>query len=139
MNDIAIIQTARDYFLRDSRLKLAILFGSFATKKNSLQSDLDVAVAYGHQLSIDEKVTIAQNLSIAINREVDLIDLFDANGVLLQQILNNRVTLVNRDSELYGKLISKRVTEEADFMPLYDAMLKARRERFIHGKGFLVI
>ena len=64
---------------------------------------------------------------------MDLVDLRIAEGVLLQQILNHRKTLVSRDPILIGNLISKRVVEESDFMPLLDMMLRARRERVIRG------
>jgi hypothetical protein len=95
---------------------------------------VDVAVAYAQTLSLEDRVAKAQSLSAALKLEVDLIDLHEARGVLLQQILAHRKTLLNRDPELYGNLVARRVYEESDLMPLYEKMLQARRERFLSGK-----
>jgi predicted nucleotidyltransferase len=130
----SLIEQVRLFFERDATVRLALLFGSYAAGRAHAASDVDVAVAYQQKLSLDERVRIGQALSLEINKEVDLVDLREAGGVLLQQILAKRKTLVNRDPELYGNLIAKRVTEEADFMPLYERILQERRERFIHGR-----
>jgi predicted nucleotidyltransferase len=129
------IEKTRIFFEEDTDLRLAILFGSFATGKAHANSDVDIAVAYPEKLSLDNRVAKAQQLSALTNREVDLIDLRDAHGILLQQILANRRTLVNRDPELYGMIISRRINEEEDLMPLYEEGLRARRERFLNGQS----
>jgi len=129
-----VVSKCRAFFESDTAVRLAILFGSFATGRANATSDIDIAVAYGDRMTLDERVRKAQELSVVVNREVDLIDLRDAHGVLLQQILAHRVTLVNRDSELYGNIIAKRLNEESDLMPLYEMVKKAQRERFVNGK-----
>jgi predicted nucleotidyltransferase len=123
----------RAFFENDPEVRLAILFGSQATKRAHSKSDVDVAVAYGRLLTTDEIIRKAQELSAIINKEIDLVDLLSASGLLLQQILAYRKTLVNRDSELYGRIIAKRINEEEDLMPLYEEILRARRERFLNG------
>lgn len=121
-------------FESDTAVRLAILFGSFAAGRANVTSDIDIAVACGDRMMLDERVRKAQELSVVVNREVDLIDLREAHGVLLQQILAHRVTLVNRDSELYGNIIAKKLNEESDLMPLYEMVKKAQRERFVNRK-----
>jgi predicted nucleotidyltransferase len=120
---------------KDPDLKLALIFGSYARGDEHASSDLDIAVAYKNTLDMNELITIGQKISQQINLEVDIVDLREATGVLLQQIMKDRITLVNRDSELYGNIISRRVTEESDYMPLRDNMLAIRRERFLNGKA----
>jgi predicted nucleotidyltransferase len=131
INDI--IQKTKEFFERDPDVLLALLFGSFATGKAGPKSDVDIGVAYPSRLSLEERISKAQALSAEINKEVDLIDLHDARGLLLQQVLVNRTTLVNRDPELYGMIIARRINEEEDLMPLYEKALQARRERFLNG------
>ena len=114
-------------------MQVALLFGSFAQGKSTQSSDIDLGVAFKEKMSLDERIDLAQELSRVLRREVDLVDLRIAEGVLLQQILNHRKTLIRRDPILIGNLISKRVVEESDFMPLLDIMLRARRERVIRG------
>lgn len=132
MDDVA--ERTREFFEHEQGVRLVLLFGSYATGRTHASSDVDVAVAYPQRLSLEDRISKAQALSAVINREVDLIDLHDARGVLLQQILAHRKTLLNRDPEFYGNLISRRVYEESDLMPLYERMLQARRERFLSGK-----
>ena len=129
-----VIAQTKAFFEGDPDLRLALLFGSFASGRHHAGSDLDVAVAYPRRMTVDEKIHKAQALSALIKREVDLVDLREASGLLLQQILAGRKTLVNRDAELYGNIMARRLSEESDFMPLYDLMLRARRERFLNGK-----
>ena len=129
-----IVQKTKDFFESDPSTRLALLFGSQVTGRAHAGSDVDVAVYYPAPLSLDERVDKAQALSAILNTEVDLIDLREAHGVLLQQILAHRITLVNRDAELYGNIIAKRLNEESDFMPLYELVVKAQRERFLNGK-----
>lgn len=127
------IKKTKDFFERDPDVLLALLFGSFATGRAGAKSDVDIAVAYPSRLSLEERIAKAQELSAEINKEVDLIDLRDAHGLLLQQVLANRRTLVNRDPELYGMVIARRINEEEDLMPLYEEGLQARRKRFLNG------
>lgn len=134
MSTIDLIEIVKQRLTADERVKLAVLFGSLARGRAKPTSDIDIGVAYAGQLTLDEKIDLGQKLSAATGREVDVVDLRRVEGVLLQQILNCRVTLVRREPELMGNLIAKRVTEEADFMPVLDRMLKKRRERFINGK-----
>lgn len=131
---IDVVERTKEFFERDQDVRLVLLFGSYVTGQIHAASDVDVAVAYPQPLSLEERVSKAQALSAIIHREVDLIDLREAHGVLLQQILAHRQTLLNRDPELYGNLISRRVYDESDRMPLYERILQARRERFLSGK-----
>jgi predicted nucleotidyltransferase len=129
-----IIAKLREILSPEPGIRLAVLYGSYATGKASPTSDVDLAIAHDHNLSMEERVDLAQRISRLINKEVDLVDLRTTSGILLQQIICNRITLINRDSKLYGDIIAKQITEELDFMPLYEQMLKAKRERFINGQ-----
>jgi predicted nucleotidyltransferase len=128
-----VLAQARVFFESDTGVKLALVFGSFVKGRVHSGSDLDVAVAYSEPLTFDQRVDLAQALSAKVKREVDLVDLRGAHGLLLQEILTHRKTLVNRDGELYGNIVARRLTEESDLMPLIERVLNARRERFIHG------
>ena len=134
MGQCGIIEKLRSYLEDDSRIKVALLFGSFAQGREGPGSDIDLGIAFETKLSLDQRIELALRLSQLCGREVDIVDLRVTEGVLLQQILNHRKTLVRRDGELVGMLLARRVTEEVDFMPLLDMMLKHRRERFTDGK-----
>jgi uncharacterized protein len=133
MDPEQIIASLKDKLELIPEVQIALLFGSFAQNKSNQNSDIDLAIAFKEKMSLDERINLAQELSRELRREVDLVDLRTASGVLLQQILDHRKTLIRRDPVLVGQLISKRVAEESDFMPLLDMILKARRERMING------
>ena len=118
----------------NAEIRLALLFGSYATGKAGPDSDIDIAIAYDRKLTMEERIELAQRLSTLLNKEIDLVDLKVASGILLQQIISNRKTIINRDAKLYGDIIAKQITEELDFLPLYEQILKAKRERFINGQ-----
>jgi predicted nucleotidyltransferase len=117
-----------------AEIRLALLFGSYATGKADPNSDIDLAIAYDSKLTMEERIELGQGLSRLLNKEIDLIDLRTASGILLQQIVSNRKTLINRDAKLYGDIIARQITEELDFIPLYEQLLKSKRERFINGQ-----
>ncbi len=129
----SLLETIKNTLTEIPNLQLAICFGSYANGGATSHSDIDIAVAMKHPLTMDERLNLAQRLSQKTNKEIDLIDLRAASGVLLQQIVSCRVTLINRNSELYGNLISRCLMEGLDYIPLWESILKARRERFIHG------
>jgi uncharacterized protein len=133
VQDDATIEQLKAILVANERVQLAVLFGSFAQGRIGPGSDIDVGIAFESLLSIDERLDLAQSISRQLKREVDIVDLRVASGVLLQQILNHRKTLVKRDTELLGSLIAKRIVEEWDFMPLLDRMLLKRQERFAGG------
>ena len=68
------IEKTQAFFERDPDLRLALLFGSFATGKVHASSDIDIAVAYAQCLSLDERISKAQALSAVINKEIDLVE-----------------------------------------------------------------
>jgi predicted nucleotidyltransferase len=68
-------------------LELAYLFGSQQAGTANEASDVDIAIKAGAKLSFDERVRIAGALVDAIGREVDLVDLADADDTLKMQVL----------------------------------------------------
>ncbi len=57
------------------QIDLAILFGSHAAGRALPTSDLDLAVAANHQLGAREKMALIDDLALAAQCPVDLIDL----------------------------------------------------------------
>jgi len=72
--------TIRRVLERHSYIRLAILFGSFATGHIKPDSDLDVAVDAGRPVTVDEKMKLIEDLAIEIGRPVDLIYLAYRRG-----------------------------------------------------------
>ena len=116
--------------LRFPSLNLAIVFGSVAQGQQRADSDLDIAVGAGHPLTADDKIAIIEGLAEHTGRPVDLIDLHVAAQPLLGQIVRHGKRLFGSDAA-YGRLISRHLFEQADFMPYRDRILAERRTAWI--------
>lgn len=115
-------------------LLLVIVYGSFAKGKETANSDLDIAVAGKKPLSTKKRIEVALHLSEAFQREVDLVDLRRAHGLILKEILTQGKVILSKDPLLYAAIMKRYLFDQADFMPLYHRLLKIRREKFIHEK-----
>ena len=112
------------------QLRLVMLFGSVATGVARAESDLDIAVAADHPLSVEEKISLINALAVSMGRPVDLIDLRAATEPLLGQILRHGRRILGSDT-LYDDLISRHLFEQADFMPYRARLLAERRMAWI--------
>jgi uncharacterized protein len=110
---------------------IAFLFGSLAAGRGRSDSDLDLAVASANPLTAQDRMDLIGDLALALGRPVDLIDLDQAHGPVLQQILTQGRMILCKDRTRYAELIRRRVYEEADFMPYYRRILAARRKAWI--------
>ena len=111
-------------------IRLAILFGSLATGRATPESDLDLAVLMDAPLSAETKMALIGDLSQAMGRPVDLIDLRVTGESILGQILKYGVRLLGNDTD-YAELIKRHLFDEADFMPYRRRILAERRQVWI--------
>lgn len=112
------------------RVRLAVLFGSLAQGGARADSDLDLAVDAGQALTATQRLRLTQALAEKTGRAVDLIDLTDVGMPLLGQIVQHGVRVVG-DASDFGRLMSRSLIEQADFMPLRQRILGERRMAWI--------
>lgn len=113
-----------------ANIELALVFGSVATGRARFDSDLDIAVAAKRALTSVEKQCLMSALAENTGRAIDLIDLTVAGEPLLGQIVRHGKRLLGSD-EAYGKLISRHLMDQADFMPYRNRILAERRAAWI--------
>jgi len=83
-------------------VRFAYVFGSFGSPYFTAESDLDLAVDFGALLSPTEFFGLAESLSDACGRAVDLVDLRRADPIIAMQILRTGVVfLLNDRKALY--------------------------------------
>ena len=116
----------RAVLARFPRVVLAVLFGSIASGHHRLDSDLDIAIAADRALTAAEKIAVIEALAACSGRAVDLIDLNVVAEPLLGQIVRHGRRLLGSDTA-YGRLISRHLFEQADFMPYRSRVLAERR------------
>ena len=111
-------------------IRLAVLFGSLARGRATPESDLDLAVLMDVSTSAETKMALIDDLSQAMGRPVDLIDLSVTGEPILGQILKYGVRLLGSDTD-YAELIKRHLFDEADFMPYRRRILAERRLAWI--------
>ncbi len=73
------------------------VFGSFARGTASADSDLDLAVLEPTPLAPQRRLEAQRELSVLLDRDVDLVDLRAANTVLRSEVVNGGIALFQRD------------------------------------------
>ena len=116
----------REVLTRFPALVLVLVFGSVAQGRQRADSDLDIAVAADHPLTVAEKIDLTQALAEKTGRPIDLIDLATVTEPLLGQIVQHGRRLLGSDTR-FGNLISRHLFEQADFMPIRARVLAERR------------
>jgi uncharacterized protein len=116
----------RSVLARFPGVELAVLFGSVGLGQPRADSDIDIAVAARHKLTASEKAAIIEAFAECTGRPVDLIDLNAVGEPLLGQIVRHGRRLLGSDGA-YGRLISRHLFEQADFMPYRTRVLAERR------------
>jgi len=116
------------FFAQQSGVELVILFGSMAHGQPRPDSDIDIAVRYQQALTLQQRITLIEQLALLFGRPVDLIDLHAAGEPLLGQIFKG-VRIMGSD-EIYARCLARHLIDAADFLPLQQRILKERRERW---------
>jgi predicted nucleotidyltransferase len=111
-------------------IRLAILFGSLAVGQERADSDLDLAVDFGHRLTTGEKLSLMNELAKRTGRPVDLVDLYVVGEPLLGQILRHGKRLLGRET-CYADLIRRHLFDQADYLPYRTRILAERRRAWI--------
>ena len=111
-------------------IKLAILFGSLASGKAHLNSDIDLAILADAPISNDFKLQLINAIGAKFGRPVDIIDLYHAPEPILGQVLKG-IKLLG-DNTTRAKLLTKHLLNTADFLPLHQRILTERRNRWIN-------
>jgi predicted nucleotidyltransferase len=92
------IKTAIDILNKEiENIYCIYLFGSFLTKYQRGDSDLDLAILIEGDLSIEKTWEIAQKIASKVKIDVDLVDLKKASTVFQNQIINEGKKIYIKD------------------------------------------
>ena len=129
---LKIQQIIKNRLLHESNIQLCILYGSAAKDRLTERSDIDIAVSGYNTFDLHYLVHLQSSLSLLLEREVDLVDMNRAEGLILQHILKGEV-LIKKDAAVYADFIRKVIYFNADILPNIRMILKKRARRFISG------
>ena len=68
-------------------------------------------------------------LSMALRREVDLVDLHDAWGLILRQVLTTGTLALKRSDAAHAALLKRMLLDQADMEPLRQRIIEKSLER----------
>jgi predicted nucleotidyltransferase len=96
--DDPFLRSARDTVLRLlPSVEALYVFGSFARGTAGADSDLDLAVLESTPLAPLRRLEAQRELSVLLDRDVDLVDLGTAGSVLRSEVVNGGMALFQRD------------------------------------------
>ncbi len=110
-----------------------VLYGSYARGQSHAGSDLDVGIASTRPLPPERCRQIGTALTLALDKEVDLIDLQRHSGLILKEALCKGIVVQNKRPAVYANMMIRMLFNQSDMMPLHDRILKERRKAFVHG------
>jgi predicted nucleotidyltransferase len=95
-------------------VQCAFLFGSSETRSFAEESDIDVAVLLPSPLDLPARLALKASLETALGRDVDLVDLREADAILAFQVLKFGRPIVMRDRKAYEAFVARTLSEYAD-------------------------
>ena len=106
-----------------------ILYGSFAKGTVRGESDIDLAFFGDKRLSAYERFDLANELAMIGGRDVDLVDIRDADAVLAVQIFAHGIPLYIRDENEYLRQRMRAFSMYADFNERLAPVMEAIKSR----------
>jgi predicted nucleotidyltransferase len=122
------------HYFNSSGIRTCILYGSAGTGSAGSRSDIDLAIAGEAPLSSETLIRHYLNAVDLLHREVDLVDLRNAKGLILKEILTKGDILINNDPEFLARKAMEMMDYQSDLAPGVNEMLKKRLERALYGK-----
>jgi|ASRP01.1.fsa_nt_gi predicted nucleotidyltransferase len=84
--------------LKDIDKKIVYIFGSYAKKENTKDSDIDIAFYSENEYDSFEIFLLAQEISAKIKKEVDLVQLKKSSTVFQKEVVENGIYIYEKSS-----------------------------------------
>ena len=118
-----------------SSLRAVYLFGSVVTEHFTEDSDIDIAVLTSEPMDALLRWKLIQQLAIALNRDVDLVDMTTASTVMQFQVVSTGERIFTADATTMEwwelKVYQLYLTLNDDRKPILEAIQQTGR---IYGK-----
>ncbi len=126
---ITLVQQVARTLAPHPEIQLAFVFGSAARDALRPDSDVDVAVLAASRLSPEARLELMAELSLAVKREIDLVDLSTAWGLILRQVLTTGTLALKRSDTAHAMLLKRMLFDQADMEPLRQRIIEKNLER----------
>ena len=116
------VNKIKDYFAGEKDVLCVYLFGSTAKGKENRFSDVDIAILFDSNVPegqyTQKCLTIMNNVSRVLNRDVDVVVLNRASSFLKFQIIKNGLRIYERLGRTKRHFEAKAIMEYFDFLPI---------------------
>ena len=129
-----VIRTLRSHF--GDSLQGIVLYGSRAQGHHRPHSDFDVAVLCDRNIPAYTCWLVAQDIAASVNRDVDLVDLWQAASVLRKEVVANGRWLYQRDRGQCEEFVASTLSQYQQLNLERREILAATKERLrrkVHG------
>lgn len=126
-----------DIIKENKNISFAYLFGSRVKNKVRFGSDLDIAIFFESEPTLDEIGKLCCELETASNCEIDLIklnDLYDTNPELAYNIIKDGILIFHRNINIVNDFKKNAILRYLDFKPLRDKFHNLFLERLSKNK-----
>lgn len=114
------------YFIKQKDVLCVYLFGSVAAGKEHRFSDVDIGVLFDESVNekiyFDRKLSIINNMSQCLNRNVDVVILNEVDTFLKFQVLKNGIRIYERLDRYEHNFEAEALLEYFDFLPIRKRM-----------------
>ena len=121
-----IVEQLRRVLAERSGVRLAVVFGSTATKRRHSRSDVDVGVLLDSEVDLP---ALGVELERATGTRVDLVPLDAAPPLLRFEIARDRLQLVARDAHEWPEFRARAMIDWWDWAPTARMMHRVMAER----------
>jgi len=117
-------------------IEFALIFGSYASNKYTLLSDIDIAIYTKEQIDIFTQGEIIATLNDKLDKRIDLVvlnDLYKKDSKLSYNILQSHKIIFNDSSEKYNNFKVNSLKYYFDMEYTYNMFNKALSKRLKDG------
>ncbi|OQY35546.1 MAG: hypothetical protein B6241_01180 [Spirochaetaceae bacterium 4572_59] len=127
-----ILDSISSYFEFRTDIHTVIVYGSVAGGNYGKESDVDIALASSTPLGYKGLLRMNTDLQLKLHRNIDLIDLDKAKGLIHYKIISKGLRLKYSGRELSAHMI-RALDFKTDFLPQLTAMQIKRIEKTAYG------
>ncbi len=137
MQTLNLVYEALSTLLNQSHfISNALVFGSYASGKNSNLSDIDIAIETTREIDILEMGNLISILQSELNIKIDLVilnNLYKNSPLLAYNVYQNHQIIFIKDREKYQNFKLNALHNYLDFKPIIDSQNSAFSKRIQDG------
>jgi predicted nucleotidyltransferase len=139
MNKSQLFQTIKDILIECEEIELAFLYGSYSINKETLESDIDIAVyqktkksSYDFRMT-ELKIENILNESLP-GYKFDVRSLNDAPIIVIGKILNEGKSLFYKNEKFYYDYLVNSRLRYMDYSIIYNPLFNRRYENLVNDR-----